>query len=93
MVKNYAAYVTGALAMILTALILWCCTQLPIEGVIIAGLAVYWLVIFATLAAIDRLERRKLRRHAVQIATLVQAEMDRRRGRHRDRGDRVCAGG
>lgn len=75
--KTYAAYVTGALAMLVTAFILWCCTQLPIEDVIAAGLVVYCLVIFATLAVIDRLERRRRRKLAATIITLVQEEWKR----------------
>ena len=77
--KTYAAIVTGALAMVLTALLLWAGTQLPLQDVTAISLAAYYAGLIGAYAVIDRLERRKLRRHAAQIVTLVQAEMERRK--------------
>ncbi len=79
MIKHYATYMTGALTMILAALILWACTRLSIEDVIAASLAAYVAGLIGARTVIDKLERRKLRRHAAQIVTLVQAEMDQRK--------------
>ena len=77
--KTYSAIVTGALAMVLTALLLLAGTELLLQDVIAISLAVYYIGIIGAYAVINRLERRRLKRHAAQIVTLVQAEMDRRK--------------
>lgn len=76
--KTYAVTITAALAMVVTALLLWAGTRLPLQDVIAVSLAAYVTGLTGAHAVIDKLEKRKLRRHAAQIVTLVQAEMERK---------------
>lgn len=77
--KYYAAIMTGALAMVLTALLLWTGTQLLLEDVIAFALVAYYVGLVGAYTVIGQMEKRRLRKHAVQIVTLVQVEMDRRK--------------
>ena len=77
--KGYAAIVTGALAMVLTALLLWIWTRLPLQDVAAVSLAAYYAGIVSTFAAIDRLEKRHRRSRNVQIITLDRNEWERGR--------------
>lgn len=75
--KTYAAIVTGALAMLVTTLILWVGTQLPIEDVIVISLVAYVAGLIGAHAVIDKLERRRRKNLTATIITLIRDEQGR----------------
>ena len=77
--KTYAAVVTAALAMVVTPLVLWAGTRLPLQDVIAFALAAYYVGLVGAFAVIERMEKHHQRCLAAKIVTLVQAEMDRRK--------------
>ena len=76
-IKEYAAIVTGALAMVLTALLLWCFTKLPVQDVAATATAFYYVGIVGTFAVTDWMERRRRRHLVARIITLVKEEQKR----------------
>lgn len=75
--KTYAAIVTGALAMVVTALLLWVGTQLPLQDVIAFALAAYYAGLVGTFAVSDRLKKHHQRCLAATIVTLVKEEQEK----------------
>ncbi len=75
--KGYAAIVTGALAMVLTALLLWTWTRLPLQDVIAFALVAYYAGLIGTFAAIGRMEKHRRRCLAATIVTLVREEQEK----------------
>lgn len=77
--KTYAAIVTGALGMVLTAMLLWAGTQLPIQDVVAASVAAYYAGLVGTFAVADRLRGKRRRDLADTIVTLVKEEQANRK--------------
>lgn len=83
--KYIAAYVVGACAEVLTAIILWNFTKLDIFPILIWAMLAFLAGICIALAASDRIEAKRKRRNrkyrGVRIITLDREEWDHGRKR------------
>lgn len=75
--KTYAAIATGALAMLVTGLLLWAGTQLSAQDVIAISILAYFVGIAGTYEATDWLERRRKRLLAQKIVALIKQEQEK----------------
>lgn len=74
--KTYAAIVTGALAMVLTTLLLWAGTKLPLQDVIAVSMIAYYAGLAGTYAGIEWMEKRRRKILKATIITLCREEWE-----------------
>ncbi len=75
--RYYAAIITGALAEIVTAAVLWIATEIPLHGVAFWSLMAYFNGIVVTLHLTEPKKRQKMRIKGPTIYTLTKEGWER----------------